>query len=66
MGARVIDFNAAGDGEIHVASTDRPRRVADRIEPGGAEPVDGQPGHRMGSPASKSAMRATLRLSSPA
>ena len=48
MGARVIDFDAAGDGKIHIAGADRPRRIADRVEPGGAEPVDGQPGDGVG------------------
>ena len=38
-------FDAAGDGEIHLAGADRARRIADRIEPGSAKPIDGEAGH---------------------
>ena len=40
MGARVIDFDPAGNGEIHIAGLDRARRIAHGIEPGRAQPVD--------------------------
>jgi hypothetical protein len=41
-------FDAAGDGEFHFAGADRARGVADRVEPGGAEPVDGDARDRIG------------------
>jgi hypothetical protein len=43
-------FDAAGNGEFHVAGADRPRRVADRVQPRGAQPVDGDAGDRVRQP----------------
>jgi hypothetical protein len=59
-------LHAAGDHQLRFAAFNRPRRDADRIEAGTAQAVDGAPGTLSGSPASSSAIRATLRLSSPA
>ena len=47
-GARVIDFDAAGDGEADFAGFDRARRGADRIQAGGAEAVDRGAGDGVG------------------
>ena len=41
-------FDAARDGEVHFAAADGARGVADRIEPGGAQPVDSDAGDFVG------------------
>src|SRR5262249_27414032 len=41
-------LDAAGDGEIDLAAFDRARGVADRVETGGAEAVDGEAGDGIG------------------
>jgi hypothetical protein len=55
-----------GDGKIDLTRDDAAGGRADRIRAAGAEPVDRRARHADRQPASKAAMRATLRLSSPA
>ena len=47
-GARVIDLDAAGNGELGLAASNGARRIADGIEPGCAQPVDGDPRNGFG------------------
>ena len=49
-GARVIELDAAGDGEVDLAGADRARRCADRVEAGRAKPVDGDAGNAVRQP----------------
>ena len=59
-------LDAARDEEIAVAGDDRVAGGDDRRETRRAEPVDRDAGTDSGKPASSAAIRATLRLSSPA
>jgi len=43
-------LDAAGNGEIHFAGADGARRIADRIEAGRAQPIDGEAGHGLRQP----------------
>ena len=60
-------LDPTGQDDVGVAGLDRARRLHRRIERRAAEPVDGDRRAReTGSPASSTAIRPTLRLSSPA
>jgi hypothetical protein len=59
-------FDATGDAELDVSGADRSRDGRRRIEARAAQPVDRRTADASGNPASSTAMRATLRLSSPA
>ena len=50
-------LDAAGDHQVRLARPDARAAVADRIEAGAAQPVDGTAGTSTGSPASSAAMR---------
>ena len=66
-GARLIDLDAAGDHQLGLAGLDGAGGGDHRIHARAAEAVDGRARNLdSGRPASSSAMRATLRLSSPA
>ena len=64
-GARDAFLDAARDHQLRLAGPDRPRRVSSASMPEPHRRFTVLPGTSCGSPAS-SAMRATLRLSSPA
>jgi hypothetical protein len=59
-------LDTAGHEDVAVVEGNRVRRRVDGLQPRAAEPVDGLAGDLDGRPASSSAIRATLRLSSPA
>lgn len=59
-------LDATGNRQFHFAAGNRPESRADRVHARGAQAVEVTPGTLSGKPASNSAMRATLRLSSPA
>jgi hypothetical protein len=59
-------LHAAGDHQLRLARLDGARRHAHRVQRRAAQAVDGAARHLHRQPASSAAMRATLRLSSPA
>ena len=65
-GARDMLSTPPGDHELRLARADHARRARDRIEARAAQAVDGRARHSTGQAREQRAMRATLRLSSPA